>query len=136
MQNNPHFGLLPPYPPLSPSFCYPHMKFDPYPKNVLDLPIRKKYNQWRNMECFLAIVFRCRFWSNVAKYSKSSPMMSSLQDMPFWTFLPGQNRVYNMTLGLISLQQNEMSFSNKAFTLSSKKASSGVLDNVHLQNRW
>ena len=31
------------------------MIFDPCPKNVLDFLIRKKYNQWRNMEHFVGI---------------------------------------------------------------------------------
>ena len=49
-------------------------------KNVLDLPIRKKYNWWRNMEHFVVIFFRCNILSNVVKYSESSPMISSFQD--------------------------------------------------------
>ena len=32
------------------------------------------------MEHFVAIFFRCSLLSNVSKYSKSSPMMSSFQD--------------------------------------------------------
>ena len=37
----PHFWLLPPNHPLNPSFCPPQMKFDPYSKKILDLPLRK-----------------------------------------------------------------------------------------------
>ena len=32
------------------------------------------------MEYFAAMFFRCSLLSNVAKYSKSSPMMSSFKD--------------------------------------------------------
>ena len=44
-KNNPHLGLLPPY-PLPLPFALNQMKFDPYEKKTsLSLPLRKKYNQ-------------------------------------------------------------------------------------------
>ena len=73
-KNPPDFGLSP-IPPLTPSFCLPQMKFDPYPnrtKSILDLHIRKKSNWWRNMEHFAANFFRCSLLSNVANIPKVS----------------------------------------------------------------
>ena len=72
-QKYPHFGLLPPYSPLSPSFCHPHMKFDPYSKKCSWTFHKKIVQIVKNMEHFLAIVLRCSILSNVAKFPEISP---------------------------------------------------------------
>ena len=68
------------YPPPTPSLCPPQKKFDPYSKNVLDLPIRKEYNWWRKVDHVVVIFLRCSLLNNIAKHFESSPMMSSFQD--------------------------------------------------------
>ena len=65
-KNPPHFGPLP-HSPSYPSLCPPQMKFAPYPKNVLDLCIRKS-------------TVGEEIWNMLQNIPKASSMMSSFQD--------------------------------------------------------
>ena len=83
LQKNPSFWASPYTPPLTPSFCPPQMKFDPHPKKVLDLPIRKKVQLVKKYGTFCSYFFGYSLLSKVTKYSESSPVMSSFQSIAY-----------------------------------------------------
>ena len=83
------FSHTPCYPVLLPS---PVGKFDPYPKTCPWPSHKRKVQSVKKYKMFLANVFRCSVCSNVAKYSKSSPVMSSFQYNPYIESITQKNQ--------------------------------------------